>query len=476
LVSSLKLSVASLARASKGVVKRGLRAAIQATAADSPGLGPEYWGLERTERAELALHGQSLPALAQRFGSPLHVVDLARLRHNAQRFRDAAARARTRCDVFYSFKTNPVPGVVSELQMLGLGAEVISHYELWLARRLGFAPERIVYNGPVKSEASLREAIEAQILLLNVNHREELSLVSRVARELGVRARIGIRVTVGGGWSGQFGTPVAAGLALRVFEEALSHDTLEVVGLHAHRGGMLRSEPEALAFVDGVLLFADELRQRLGLTIELLNLGGSLASPSVRGLSERELRHNRSFARPIACPLPGESLPIERYVELVSERVATHYQRLSLSAPRLLLEPGRSVTSDAQLLLTRVHSLKLDGERRYAILDAGINLAESCRSEYHELLLASRAGAPLSHVYAVAGPICTPGDTLYWAVRLPELSAGDSLLIMDAGAYFVPFSTAFSFPRPAIVAVDVGQVKLLRRAETFEDLLALDQM
>ena len=75
-----------------------------------------------------------------------------------------------------------------------------------------------------------------------------------------------------------------------------------------------------------------------------------------------------------------------------------------------------------------------------------------------------------------SGPICTPGDTLYWGARLPELAAGDSVVIMDAGAYFVPFSTAFSFSRPAIVAVDGGEVKLLRRAETFEDLLALDQM
>jgi diaminopimelate decarboxylase len=475
LVRSLNLSVASLARASKGVVKRGLRAAVQAAASGSTALGPEYWGLERNAQAELSLDGQSLPALAAEFGSPLHVVNFGRLRQNARRFLDSAAQARLRCDVFYSFKTNPVPGVISELGAAGMGAEVISEYELWLARRLGFSPDRIVYNGPVKSEASLREAISSRILLLNVNHREELSLVSRVARELGQRARIGVRITVGAGWSGQFGTPVAGGLALRVFEEAVGNDALEVVGLHAHRGGMLRTEADALGFVDETLSFTDELRQRLGLELELLNLGGSLASPSVRGLSERELRNNRSFSSHIASPVPSESLPIERYVAAITERVATHYERLGRSAPRILLEPGRSVTSDAQMLLTRVHSLKLDAERAYAILDAGINLAESCRSEYHQLLSANHAGAPLSHVYAVAGPICTPGDTLYWSARLPELKPGDSLLIMDAGAYFVAFSTSFSFPRPAIVAVDAGTVKLLRRAETFDDLLALDQ-
>jgi len=280
---------------------------------------------------------------------------------------------------------------------------------------------------------------------------------------------------VGSGWSGQFGTPVAGGLALRVFEEAQANDALEVVGLHAHRGGMVRREAELASFVEETLRFTDELRERLGLELSLLNLGGSLASPSVRGLSARELRDNRTFARDIAAPRPSESLSIEGYVAGICERVAAHYQRLGRPAPRVLLEPGRSVTSDAQLLLSRVHSLKVDGERAYAILDAGINLAESCRSEYHEIFSASRARAPRSRVYAVAGPICTPGDTLFWGARLPELPPGDSLVIMDAGAYFVPFSTSFSFPRPAIVAVDGGQVKVLRRAETFEDQLALYQ-
>jgi diaminopimelate decarboxylase len=472
----LKLSVAQLARASKGVVKRSLRAAFRADGASSLRLPPEYWGLGRSEGGELALEGQSLSALAAAHGSPLHVVNRARLRANARRFLQAAEAAPTPCDVFYSFKTNPVPRVISELRELGMGAEVISHYELWLARKLGFTPERIVYNGPVKSEASLREAIAARILLLNVNHREELKLVARVARELGIAPRVGVRVTLGDGWSGQFGTPVAGGMALRVFEEALATNALEVVGLHVHRGGMVRSEDEALGFVDEALRFVDELKQRLGLRISLLNLGGSLASPSVRGLSSSELRDNRSFARAIAAPQPERALPIERYVSCITSRVAAHFEREGLPAPHILLEPGRSVTSDAQMLLTTVHSLKADGERAYAILDAGINLAESCRSEYHELLSVDRPDAKRSHVYALAGPICTPGDTLHWGVRLPELQAGDRLLIMDAGAYFVPFSTAFSFPRPAIVAVDGGKVDLLRRAETFDDQLALDQL
>jgi diaminopimelate decarboxylase len=159
---------------------------------------------------------------------------------------------------------------------------------------------------------------------------------------------------------------------------------------------------------------------------------------------------------------------------LVTERVFGHFQRKNRTPPRVFLEPGRAITSDAQLLLTRVAALKEGDDTTFAILDAGINVAESCRSEYHEILpLTARPDAP-ERLYTLVGPICTPSDTLRWAVRLPELRVGDTLAIMDAGAYFVPFSTAFSFPRPGIILVDDGRVTSLRRAETFDDMLKLD--
>jgi diaminopimelate decarboxylase len=469
-----KLSVSGLARTSKTVLKRGLRAAVRASAGQARGIPESHFSLERNAAGELCVAGVSLPELSERFGSPLQVVHDARLRQNARRFVQAAARGPARVDVFYSFKTNPVPGVISTLKDEGFGAEVISHYELWLALKLGFPPERIVYNGPVKSDASLRLAIEAGILLLNVNHREELERVVRVARELGRRPRVGVRVTLGSGWSGQFGTPVQDGLARQVFAEALASNALDVVGLHAHRGGMIRTEDDVTGFVDQALAFVEDLRSTLGISLQMLNLGGSLASPSVRGLSEQELRYSRTFLREIAAPEPSASLSIERHVARISERVAAHFATRSLEAPRVLLEPGRSVTSDAQLLLTRVQSLKLDSDRAYAILDAGINVAESCRSEYHQLLVASSIDGRSEQIYALAGPICTPGDTLSWGTRLPQLRPGDTLAIMDSGAYFVPFSTSFSYPRPAIVSVREGAVSVLRRAETFDDLIALD--
>jgi diaminopimelate decarboxylase len=143
----------------------------------------------------------------------------------------------------------------------------------------------------------------------------------------------------------------------------------------------------------------------------------------------------------------------------------------------LFLEPGRAMTGNTQFLIATVQALKNgDGAAPYAILDAGINLAQSVQSEYHQIFHSTRMQVAARRSYRLAGPICSPGDVLYWACSLPELSVGDPLVIADAGAYFVPFATSFSFPRPGIVLVDGGEVSLIRRAERFEDLISYDDI
>jgi diaminopimelate decarboxylase len=460
-------------RASKAWIKGALRRAVQHVGSPARGISPEYFGLSRDARDEWCCAGVALTQLAEQWGSPLHVLDVARLRDNARRFSSPGSPDLPACEVFYSYKTNPVPGVLRELHRAGVGAEVISHYELWLALELGVAPSKIVYNGPAKSPESIRMAVERDIALLNLNHREEIEVVSRIAAELGRRARVGLRVSMTG-WAGQFGTPAARGEALSAFAQALASPHLEVVGLHVHRGGMMRSEAEAEQLLDGVLALADELHRELRLELGIIDLGGSIASPSVRGLGERELRLNRTLLRELAAPDPAPALRGEVYTRLVAERISAHFRAAGRVAPRIFLEPGRALSSDAQILLTRVVGLKAQDELTFAILDAGINVAESCRAEYHQVFALQRDPSRSTQIYTLVGPICTPADTLRWAVRLPQLRLGDTLAIMDAGAYFVPFSTSFSFPRPGIVMVEDGNVTSLRRAETFDDLLRLD--
>ena len=160
------------------------------------------WGLEVDGDGRLARHGGALAELVEQFGSPLHVVDGDAL----ERIATSAIR-RGGADVFFSYKTNPVPGTLRILHAAGIGAEVISAYELWLAMRLGVPGERTIYNGPAKSPESLRIAVEHGVAAINANTSSELDLLRAAALAAGRAANVGLRVTLPGMWGGQFGIP-----------------------------------------------------------------------------------------------------------------------------------------------------------------------------------------------------------------------------------------------------------------------------
>lgn len=150
-----------------------------------------------TAEGHLSLEGRDLAALTERWGSPLHGVHAEAVRRNARAFLGADDGFEP-CEVYYSYKTNPIPEVLRLLHSLGVGAEVISEYELWLAFGLGVEPSRIVYNGPVKSDASLREAMMRRVRLINANHREEIERIGAIAAATGVRPVTGVRVNTSG--------------------------------------------------------------------------------------------------------------------------------------------------------------------------------------------------------------------------------------------------------------------------------------
>lgn len=466
----------NLIKSSKNWVKRTVGPIVRASGSQHNPHSIEKWGLTALPAQGLCLRGVPLAELTKRWGSPLHVVDAQRLRENVAAFSATPQGAQGGCEVYYSYKSNPVPGVLRLMHDAGVGAEVISHYEFWLARKLGMPGNRIVYNGPAKSPQSIREAIESDILVLNINHREEIALVASIARELKKRVRVGLRVNTGHGWAAQFGTPIDAREAFSAFRAALNEPWLDVVGVHAHRGGMIHYEHELVPFVQRVLEFLDVLDAELEFRPSILNFGGSLATPTVEHLRSIDQRLNQTFGRRVPAPNSDDSLTIERYIKTLVGTIESHFQAKQRPRPRIFVEPGRAMTGNTQLLLTSIMTIKEAAETTYAIMDAGINHAESVRNEYHEVLPVNLYGTPATRRYTLVGPICTPGDTLYASRYLPTLSAGDTLAIMDAGAYFVPFSTSFSFPRPAIVMLDGGREELLRRAETFEDIVRYDNL
>jgi diaminopimelate decarboxylase len=463
-------------RAARAVAKRSIERVARRLLPHRRDLPMSLWGLARDPTDALTLRGLVLGDLLRRWGSPLHVVDATRLAENATRFQAVPQGAKRGCEVHCSYKTNPVPGVLRMLHALGLGAEVVSPYELWLALRIGVHPTAIIYNGPAKSADATTLALQREVGLINVNSRTEIAPLAALARRLGKRPTIGIRVVPPGAVAGQFGERIDNGAALAAFREALQYPELRVVAMHSHYNREIVSEGQLDAFLTTLLEFSDELRARLGLGLEVLDIGGSLACPTVSRLSWQ----TRRLATTLGCepaPRPPQSvLSIDSYVERIVSRVERHFATTTQPPPRIVVEPGRALMSNAQMLLCRVAAIRDVDESgmTWAVLDAGLHAAEPMGSEFHQLYpLAPRRGSS-PRLYRLSGPSCMLSDQVCAAWKLPELAVGDGIAIMDTGAYFVPYASCFSFPRPGIVAVGHGTERILRRRETFADLVALD--
>lgn len=452
----------------KNTIKRWLGSIVRYFARRGRQLPPVLWGLDMTSGGELRLGRHALSALAREYGTPLHVHDASALRSNYG--------ALAALDVFYSYKTHPLPAVLKSLHALGAGAEVISELELDLALRMGVPAERIIYNGPAKSDRSLHTAIAQGILLLNLNHAGELPRIVRIARDLKRRVRLGIRVTTRAGWSAQFGTPIDGGAALALFREALATPEIELVGIHSHRGAMIDNEPDLTAYLNDILTFSELLEERLGWSPEILDVGGSLALSTVGPTSWLQRRLARTFGVEIGAPEHDTRLTPASYASIIQATVAARYRDRPALMPRVVIEPGRALTGNTQMLVTRVVCTRDNSDgSAIAILDAGVNIASIMRQERHQILAVRQPSDGTScRRYRLVGPICQPGDVLVDAIWLPVLQTGDLLVILDSGAYFEPDSTTFSFPRPGTVVVDGSEVTLARRAETLQDVLSRD--
>src|SRR5262245_33755905 len=289
-------------------------------------LPPDVWGATVSADGHLMIGGCDTDALAARFGTPLHVVDKERLKSNYFSFLNAFRFHYPYVEVGYSYKTNPLPGALSALHEFGAWAEVISHFELWLALRLGVSPERIVFNGPGKTLASLELAVERGVKLINVDNSSEPETINRLAALRHRRQAVGVRVITSVGWSSQFGLSIASGAAKAAFEKIAKLDHLVPVGLHVHLGTGIRDLAIYLRAIEEALEFSKLLERDVGIRIRFFDFGGGFGVPTVRSYSGWDLRLMAAGYRPLATDLSsGPSL--EQYGRRITELLKSYYPK-----------------------------------------------------------------------------------------------------------------------------------------------------
>jgi diaminopimelate decarboxylase len=433
-----------------------------------------HWSVSANDDGHLIMGGCDAVELAERYGTPLHIVDEASLVRTYRTFRDAFLRRYPRVEIGYSYKTNPLPGVLAALHRAGASAEVISHFELWLALKLGVPGERIIFNGPAKTEEALALAVSNKVKLINIDNLDEPQAIQQLAQANACRQQVGVRVVSSVGWAGQFGINIRAGAALAAFRRIRELDRLIPCGIHMHLGTGIKGVDIYVTAVKEALEFAKSVERQLAIKMTFLDFGGGFGVPTVKPYSVTDGRLMANGFPPTVLDVDAHP-SIDAFAMAVGDLVNRYYPPGEGDQPTIILEPGRAITSSAQSLLLRVLAVKARSEENDAVItDGGKNIALPTHYECHELLAASQLGRPPTKTYDLYGPLCHPGDLLFRAIDLPPLEPGDLLAIMDAGAYFIPNQTNFSNPRPAAVMVGQGRADMIRERETFEQVIARD--
>jgi diaminopimelate decarboxylase len=410
----------------------------------------------------LAVGGCDASELAERFGTPLIVLDRQTLEERAADFTTVLDPAQ----VFYAGKAFLCVALCELLADLGLGLDVCTGGELATALQAGFPPERIVLHGNNKSLDELHLAADAGVGRVVVDSFDEFDLLA----DAGLRAKLLVRVTPGveahthdfvrtGQEDSKFGFTLAGGVALRAVRTAIEIPGCELVGLHCHIGSQIF---ELTAFDLAIQRLADFARLCLedaGTGVSELNVGGGLG-----------IAHTNDET----APEPGA------WVKGMAEVVEREFSARRLDPPSLAVEPGRAIVGPAGVTLYRVGTIKhIPGVRTYLSVDGGMsdNIRPALYGARYEAFLADRMNAPAGPSIAVAGKHCESGDVLVPSVHLPaDVAVGDLLCLPATGAYTYSMAGNYNrVPRPAVVLVGGGRASPIVRRETIEDLLRLDR-
>jgi diaminopimelate decarboxylase len=450
---------------------------------------PGDWGLGAGPGGELMVGRVRAVDLAREFGTPLHVLDEARLAQTARHVRESFERAHSgRTSVHYAFKCNSVPGVIQVIRREGLKAEVMSEFELELADRLGYRGREIVVNGPAKSPAFLKRCLEKEVRFIVVDSLGELEALQQVAtaarRPADVLVRINPDYTPRGMNPGAatgsrrgcaFGLDLKAGEPRRALELIRARPSLRFHGYHFHIGTGIRRPADYAAALRRLAPLLAETADR-GLKVTAVDVGGGFASATTRELTGRELLLYHGLGR---RPSPEGGATCGRIDDFARTITATLRSLFpGDDPPELLCEPGRSVASASQFLLLTVHRVKeRPGLRRWVITDGGLGTVTlPTFYECHEVMLADDVRRPRTQTATIIGPVCFASDIVYRNARLPRIAPGEVIAVMDSGAYFTSLESSFGFGRPAVVAVDGSRVRLCRRGETFHDMIGRDDL
>jgi len=420
------------------------------------------------EQKHLVLGGCDSVELVQEYGTPLYVYDEDTLRGMCREFVEAFGRAKgVNSKILYAAKAFINPAIAEIVSEEGLGMDVVSAGEIAVALASGFPSERIYFHGNNKSQNELEVAIDSNVSKIVIDNFHEMEILNKVALSKGIVQDALLRVSPGvdphthvktttGVLDSKFGLSIDTGDAALAISKAMELPGINLRGLHCHLGSpIFELEPYSIA-VEAIFRLASQFKMK-GFVMEEFSPGGGFAIGYTRGQTPP---------------------PIASYAEVIIKAVKDCSKEFGMDVPEIVMEPGRSIVGRAGVALYTVGSTKdIPGVRKYVSLDGGMgdNIRPAMYDSVYEASVANRMSDTEEEKVTLAGKFCESGDILVRDVFMPSLKPGDIVAIPASGAYAPSMASVYNLnPRPAIVIVKDGSSRVIRRRETYQDLMLLD--
>ncbi len=424
--------------------------------------------IARDERGVVRFAGHSVDALAERYGTPLYLMDEERIRANCRMYKNAfLAGFGDDTGVLYAGKAAAFKEIYRIMAQEGIGVDAVSVGELYTALSVGYPAERIYYHGDAKTDEDIRYALDHGVGCFVVDNETDLAALSAQTQARGMRQKVLLRITPGidphtyeavntGTVDVKFGVPIQTGQADALVRAALSADGIDVAGLHCHVGSEVFDEDVFERSSDVMVEFMAFLHAKYGFAARELDLGG--------GYGVRYVDSD-----------PAADIPAR--IAGVAAHLRARIEETGLPMPRVLMEPGRSIVADAGMTVYTVSTVKhIPGFKNYVIVDGG--MADNPRyilyGARYTVLHGQREGG--TDTFDLVGRCCESGDVLQPAVELPaDVRRGDLVCVCTTGAYNYSMASNYNrLGRPPVVMLSPEGARVVVRRETAEDLCALD--
>ncbi len=425
--------------------------------------------LSVNEKNHLVIGKNDTVELAKKFGTPLYVIDEDLLRENCRVYKNAMDKYYEGNGlVLYANKAFCTKYTCRVVKEEGLGVDVVSGGELYTAIQADFPMNKVYFHGNNKTVDELTMAVENGVGNVIVDNIYELEKLNEIAKEHGIVQNIMFRIKPGvdahthsfiqtGQIDSKFGVALENGEAFEICKTANDMTNVKVNGVHCHIGSQIFEIEPFCKAAEIMMNFVGDLKDKLGMEIEQLNLGG--------GYGIMYTEHD-------------DPVPYDDYIKHVSEIVKSVAEKRGVKLPFILMEPGRSIIAPAGITLYTVGGIKdIKNVRKYVSVDGGMgdNPRYILYESEYAAVIANNANAPKTEKVTVAGKCCESGDLLLKDAMMPEIHVGDTLAVLATGAYNYSMASNYNrIPRPAVVAVSNGEAKVVVRRESYEDLVRND--